>query len=491
MIEIGFLGHASLLFRGRGGSLVCDPWFSSVPIYGNSAIKYPVVPAELEDTFRQATHIYISHHHEDHFHVPSLDQLSRDVTIFIPAFEYVAHPRGRSMERTLRAMGFENVRPLASYESVDLDLGEPVKLTLAPSAATRWHDWENSGIIVETADWNAINLNDNLADRELLNEIRARCPSIDVAFVPGSPSTEYPGAFDFTVREKISLGRKKRDEISQAKLIIEEIRPTYLVPIASDIAWHRPQDQFRNYSDKPTPTSLAKRLISHALVAPEHFAMLSPGDRLDPISGRIDRFAGPIDYAGFRRRVRAIGSDFGPLIDAHDRYMDEGAFDAGAYDALIPELNAYIPPFPRPSAPVRIDFRITGADGQSLRRMGVQLDGQDVHIADLPLGDLACDQEIVVPEAIWAETFGGKVLRRDLFGLCVNRQLQPFRPEVAALRYFITYYFDRGDISPWVRISEPDPTANLAEMRRLARDLAPSFPLERLRRHYGRAESRP
>ncbi len=484
MIEVGFLGHASLMFSGSKGALVCDPWFSTVPIYGNSAIKYPVVPSELEGVFRRATHVYISHHHEDHFHVPSLDLLSRGATIYIPAFEYVEHPRGRSMERTLRAMGFTDVRPLASYEQAELDLGEPVRITLVPSAASRWHDWENSGVIVETADWNAINLNDNLADAALLAEVRRRCASFDVAFVPGSPSTEYPGAFDFTVRQKLSLGRKKRDDISQAKLILEALDPTYLVPIASDIAWHRQKDQYRNYSDKPTPTSFAKRLIGQGLVAQDRFVMMAPGDVLDPTSGRITALAGPIKYAGFRRRVREVGSDYMALTHAHDAYEARGAFDAAAYDALIGDLNAYVPAFPREVEPVRIDFLVTGAGGDALRRMAVMVEGAAVRIEDRPVDDQTCDQEIVVPEGIWAETFGGKVLRRDLFGHCVNRQLKPFRPEVAALRYFITYYFDRGDISPWVRISAPDPLANRAELLRLAQDFAPRFPLRRLQRHY-------
>jgi L-ascorbate metabolism protein UlaG (beta-lactamase superfamily) len=484
MIEVGFLGHASLVFRGSKGSLVCDPWFSTVPIYGNSAIKYPVVPSELEHVFRRATHFYISHHHEDHFHVPTLELLPREAVIYVPAFEYVEHPRGRSMERTLRTMGFTDVRPLASYEQAELDLGEPVRLTLIPSAASRWHDWENSGIIIETADWNAINLNDNLADAGLLAEVRERCARFDVAFVPGSPSTEYPGAFDFTLREKISLGRKKRDDIGQAKLIVEALNPRYLVPIASDIAWHRRQDQYRNYSDKPTPTSFAKRLISQGLVARDRFVMLAPGDFLDPHSGRISALAGSIKYAGFRRRVREVGSDFAALCHAHDAYEAQGAFDLAAYEALIDELNAYLPAFPRSVQPVRIDILVTGADGRTLRRMGVVAEGAAVRIEDLAVDDQGCDQEIVVPQGIWAETFGGKVLRRDLFGLCLNRQLKPFRPEVAALRYFITYYFDRGDISPWARISERHPLANRAEMLRLARDFAPRFPLERLQRHY-------
>ena len=165
-------------------------------------------------------------------------------------------------------------------------------------------------------------------------------------------------------------------------------------------------------------------------------------------------------------------------------YDAPGAFDAAAYDALIGELNSYVPAFPRPVERVRIDLLVVGSGGRALRRMAVIAEGDAVTIQDLPVDDQTCDQEIVVPEGIWAETFGGKVLRRDLFGHCVNRQLKPFRPEVAALRYFITYYFDRGDISPWARISERDPLANRAEMLRLARDFAPRFPLQRLNRHY-------
>ncbi len=484
MITASFLGHAALLFRGSAGSLVCDPWFSTAPIYGNSSIRFPVAPVETEASFLEATHVYISHHHEDHFHVPSLDRLSRDVTIFIPAFEYVEHPRGRSMERTLKAMGFKSVVTLESFETVDIDIGERVRLTLVPSAKSRWHDWENSGLIVQTSEWTGVNLNDNLADEALLAQIRDRAPKVDVAFVPGSPSTEFPGAFDFSLREKLSLGRRKRDEIGQARLIIAGLDPTYMVPIAGDIAWHRPQDQFRNYVDKPTPTSLARRLIEEGLVDPGRFVMLAPGDGFDPRTGATTSLAGPVNYRGFRRRIRDVAREFLPWIEAHDSYMSDVGFDAAAYDALVPALNAYLPRLPVPCAPVRIDLLIVDDAGAPLRRLAVEASGDAVSARDRPVDDSDCDQEIVVPEAIWGQTFAGKVLRRDLFGLCINRQLKPFRIEVAALRYFITYYFDFGDISPWVRISQPDPLANLPEMRRLVGEFAPQFTLERLKPMY-------
>jgi hypothetical protein len=100
-----------------------------------------------------------------------------------------------------------------------------------------------------------------------------------------------------------------------------------------------------------------------------------------------------------------------------------------------------------------------------------------------------CDQEIIVPESIWLECEGGRLLRRDLFNMCVNRQLKPFKPAVAGLRYFISYYFDLGDISPWVRVSGRERSGdNLARMRSMRAELAPSFSAHDLRDEYAFAE---
>jgi hypothetical protein len=111
--------------------------------------------------------------------------------------------------------------------------------------------------------------------------------------------------------------------------------------------------------------------------------------------------------------------------------------------------------------------------------------GEELSISADEETGMPCDQEIIVPESIWQECLGGRLLRRDLFNLCVNRQLKPFKPAVAGLRYFINYYFDFGDISPWVRISERrDDTDNVVQMRDFRGRLAPRFPARDLRDEY-------
>jgi hypothetical protein len=488
MIQTQFLGHACLRFNGAKGALICDPWLATVPIYGNTAVKYPFLPEEQLPSALEVSHIYISHHHEDHFHVPSLDLFARDTTVLIPAFEYVDHPRARSMRHTLERMGFTRVIPLESWQSIDIDLGETLNLTLIPSAQSRWHDWENSGLILKCAEWTAINLNDNLVDDALLDQIEARTGRPDAVFVQGFPSTEFPGSFDFTVQEKIRIGRQKRGNVDQAAMVIRRLAPRSVTPIACDIAWHRSQDAYRNYSDKPTPSRFGPILEKRGLLTQTRYLELGPGDLLNIADLKVRRIYGRLNYAGFRRRLREKMRRYENLVSAHDDFEPSKGFDPATLPRLLDELRRYFPSAFPVAATVRIDFVIVDSARAPLARISFCVRGVDLSITANTDRGIECDQEIIVPESIWLECAGGRLLRRDLFSLCVNRQIKPFKPAVAGLRYFISYYFDFGDISPWVRVSgQAQPEDNLAQMRRLRRELAPRFSAHDLRDEYALA----
>ena len=465
--------------------MICDPWLATIPIYGNTAVKYPFMPAELTAEAIDVSHIYISHHHEDHFHVPTLDLYPRDVTVLIPAFEYVAHPRAASMLRTLQLLGFENVVALRSWQTIEIDLGETLSLTLIPSAQSRWHDWENSGLILRSADWTALNLNDNLVDDALLGEISVRSGRPDVVFVQGFPSTEFPGAFDFSVREKISIGRQKRGNVAQAQTVINHLGPRCVIPIAGDIAWHRHQDLYRNYSDKATPSRFGPVLGERGLLTQTECIDLAPGDWLNPSTLLVERPYGHLQYAGFRRRLRSKMTRFARLVTAYDAYGGPCEFEVDSLRNLASELRDYFPREFPVAATVRIDFVLVTAVAEVLARISFCIRGRDLRISVDTETGMDCNQEIIVPEAMWFESIQGRVLRRDLFNLCINRQLTPFQPAVAALRYFITYYFDFGDISPWIRISRPEDSGeSLVKMRSLRSELSPQFSAVDLRDEY-------
>jgi hypothetical protein len=357
---------------------------------------------------------------------------------------------------------------------------------LIPSAKSRWHDWENSGLILRSAQWTALNLNDNMMDDALLADICGRVGRPDAVFVQGFPSTEFPGAFDFSMREKISIGRQKRGNVDQADMVIRALSPRMVTPIACDIAWHRRQDLFRNYSDKPTPSRFPRILAERGLLAHTRYIELGPGDSLDIAAAAASRPYGVINYAGFRRRLRRKMQRFGPLVAAYDAYLDRRGVDRPSVHSLADELRTHYPPQFPIEASVRIDFVIQDARGTPISRLSFCVRGRELSItADAETG-MECDQEILVPESIWLECQGGRLLRRELFGLCVNRQLKPFKLAVAGLRYFISYYFDFGDISPWMGASaRGGGRDNLRDMRAL-RDMAPQFAANQLSDEYRR-----
>ena len=481
MVIVKFFGHAGLMLKGPAASLLCDPWISTIPIYANTAIKYPFTPSEQVPEMIDVSHVYISHHHEDHFHVPSLDLLDRGITILISAFEQHEHARASSMFKTLMKLGFRKIIRLRSWESIDIDLGETVRLTLVPSAKSRWHDWENSGLLIETADWTGVNLNDNITDPELLAQVAERAPRIDAAFVQGFSSTEFPGAFEMSAREKLRLGRQKRGNTDEARKIISTLHPRYVTPIAGDIAWYRPVDWIRNYSDKPTPSRFGKLLESQALLRSCSYRELFSGDEFNPASGKVERRYGAVNYAGFRRRVKDQAGRFKALSDCYDEFLEEWDFDGLRYEQSLRAIQAYLPRSLPANIEGEIDFIVSDKDGQPIRRCAIRGIGKSITVDDKDVRDSRCDQEIEVPAPIWAECFGGRMLRRDILNRCVNRQKLPFRFDIAVLRYLFSLYSDLGDISPWVRTTAGEAeNANLGLMRHIERHLAPKFSFSEL-----------
>ena len=89
-LEVTFVSHACLRIKGAFGSLICDPWILNEPVYNFSTWKFPAAIIPPEALIKDLDYLFITHSHEDHFHVPSLNYFPRDTQILLP--EYVMHP---------------------------------------------------------------------------------------------------------------------------------------------------------------------------------------------------------------------------------------------------------------------------------------------------------------------------------------------------------------------------------------------------------------
>ena len=97
-MEIIYINHACLKITENGSTILTDPWIVNLPVKATSVWKMPPVEMNPEEILKGVDYVYISHSHEDHFHIPSLNLIPRATKIIIPVFP--KHEFSREIEAT-------------------------------------------------------------------------------------------------------------------------------------------------------------------------------------------------------------------------------------------------------------------------------------------------------------------------------------------------------------------------------------------------------
>lgn len=218
------IGHAGILVRAGGRTLVCDPWFT--PAFFGSWFVFPRndrLDGALMEQICNPDYLYVSHLHGDHFDADFLaTRMNKDVPVILPGFPT------REMERTFNRLGFRNFVRTVDGEMHDLGGGLRVAVHLETSITDG--PGGDSAIIIEDGTRRILDQNDCRIDDTAA--LTAHGP-IDLHFLQFSGAIWYPMVYEMDADAKARLCREKvESQFSRAMRYVETVDARRVVPSA-------------------------------------------------------------------------------------------------------------------------------------------------------------------------------------------------------------------------------------------------------------------
>lgn len=293
-MKITFLGHAGVLIESGDIRLACDPWFSDRGAFLSGWHQLPDNSA-FAPVLDTATHVYVSHDHQDHFDFAVLAGLPPSVPLIMPNYPLP------SWHRLVASLPNPTII-LLDDDSV-LNLGA-LRLRLMVSPTPRHQD---SALLVEEESTGqvVVNLNDCQVGRDQLGAIAARYPRIDAVLAQFSGATWFPFVYAFPAAERAAAAaQKKLNSMRRWAHYMRALQPRTAVAFAGPPALLDPTlaPYFRGDSSVfTTPVELQEWLrreqpdLAARCIAP------LPGDALDVATAEAIPDAGIREQFGWDR----------------------------------------------------------------------------------------------------------------------------------------------------------------------------------------------
>ncbi|MCO7226136.1 MBL fold metallo-hydrolase [Pleionea sp. CnH1-48] len=436
-LKVTFVSHACLRIEGKFGSLVCDPWILNEPVYNFTTWKFPAAVMPPEEVYRQLDYVYFSHPHEDHFHIPSIDLIPRDTCILLA--EYTCKPglRAQTMERTLREMGFYNIKKIKPWQS--LDLGEGSVFTLLPACETKWWDWENSGFVLEQDNYKLLNMNDCPSDKALYEQVDKQFGQIDIAFIQYAGVSMFPGCYRMPIEEMKAAVKERRTSWIQQRNVLEYLDIKRIAPFAGDFAWLSDRMWHCNWSNRATPLEFKEYVETHERGGGVELVLMYPSDEWTPESG-ITKNHPPIDWSHYLDHIKEVKAHYQSKISQLEQWIDSSSLDdlEQRTRTHIAYLQQWIY-----QEDIVFDVRVRFVVEWNQKHFNFVIDSSvEEGVRFLWDDSDEVDQTLYINEFIWAAVVEGKMLMNNLQWAAENNQHVPFRLEIAHFWFWFETHID-------------------------------------------------
>lgn len=447
-MEIQFISHAALKIKCDFGTLICDPWLLNEPVFNLSTWKFPPACLTPEEVVKDVDILLITHSHEDHFHIPSLDYFNRDIPIILSA--YSTHPslRAQTIELVLRKMGFHNIRKLSAWER--LSLSADTHLTAIANAETRAHDWENMGFVLQDSDTTLLNLNDNVNDEALCLEIKNRFPTIDIGLVQTGGVTMFPGCFRMSHADMVAASEQRKLAFREQKRMLDYIKPKVIAPFAGDFSWLADQYFHNNWANRTTPLLFQKMMEEDYKDADTELVLLQPSDLWSKANGH-QYTTRRIAWDNMQQEIEAVKGLLAPKVDAIEAYCRDVDL-SNLKERSIAHTENIARHITRDfiNFSARFRFSIEGPNSN----FSFVTKACPNNYFQVDWDDQACvDQTLYVPEHIWACILQGKLMW-NIIQWVGQAEQETFTRDMGRMWFWMEYHIDLNNKNIQVNIAE-------------------------------------
>lgn len=419
------LGHGGLFVEGDGRTLLVDPWLSG-SCYWRSWWHFPPTgdpPAgALSPDF-----VYLSHHHFDHFHYPSMRRLDRRATVLMPRFGVDV------MADEVRRLGFTDVRELRHGEVVEL--GEGLR------AASFQYGFDDSALLVTDGRTTIADLNDCKVRGRALRELLDVFGRPTFLLKNHSWAQGYPNCYD--AEDPADLEVLARDDYAADFLAtVAEARPRYAVPFASMVCFLHPETRHLN-QHVITPPEIASAFAARPVPGTE-VVLLGPGDSWSDADGfELD----PVDYYTDREKwLDELAELAAPAIARAAHAEAERPLTWAAFRAHFTAFLAALPPGASRLVPRPVVFRVASDD---VPYWVVDFARQAVYRAARPPAERA--SIVTAPDGVLADALANRIVHFVHISMRLRVELRPGGVNEDFLFWGLLTIWELGYL-PWTRL---------------------------------------
>lgn len=401
-MHITVMGHSCLFIRTRAGTILVDPWlFGSC--YWRSWWHYP--PSALPDEeMLRPDFIYLTHHHFDHFHYPSLRRIDRSARVFIPKFGV------DKMAGEVSGLGFDSPRELSHGQVIHLGSGVRI--------GSFQHSIDDSAFVVADGDDVVVDLNDTKTRDWFSKKIIKSFGPPTLVCKSHSFAQSYP--IQYAAADPVDLSLVDRDTyLEDFRSAMETLRPRYAIPFGSMAGYLHPESRPVN-RHVVTPPEVVAAIAERGGLADSAVVAMAPGDSWSSEAG-FD-LEEKDWYADRDAHLEELAAAKAPVIEAQSDHEQGVKLEWSAFRDYFGSFVTQCPRLvSRRLVPERIIFRVPSDSASPY--WWVSFRDRAVGRSDQPPSDRA--GVISAPEAILADAIEKRIAHMVFISMRIRIELTP------------------------------------------------------------------